>query len=421
MAASSATGAAATRAMGPARKRPRMTDNQGQQTQTRPDGPRRNEDGWPQARGWQTGTCSGRSRCCWSSCATARATCRPSAASTRRPPSSAWPSSATPSSLPCRASLPSGPSGKATADTSRTRPRRSWCRCWSTPRSPTPPSASPEVRCWESAPTSPGSGRPWAQYWFVPALIPCLMVTPLLYVLFSNLNKRQTRLVLSVTIALSLLGFAGQLVEMTFPSATTEGLLGIANHLFPASTLLGSYLPYFCLGYLAERVPDLYGERGARAICVLGWVAWPCVALLVLLGFEPHNPDYSWVVTTIAVFCLFAKICVRGRRTSAAITWWHATPTVSTCCRRASSTLSLPRRRARACSIPAGRARLRHGVGRVHAGLLPRLACGGGAPRRDRGEARAGGVRENRGRARPPRVAKALRADAPASAGGLAS
>lgn len=160
-----------------------------------------------------------------------------------------------------------------------------------------------------------------AQYWFVPALIPCLMVAPLLYALFSNLDRRQTRLALSITVALSLWGLAGQLVEMTFPSATTEGLLGIANHLFPASTLLGSYLPYFCLGYLAERVPELYGERGARAICVLGWVAWPCVALLALLGFEPHNPDYSWVVTTIAVFCLFAKICVRGRRTSAVITW----------------------------------------------------------------------------------------------------
>lgn len=160
-----------------------------------------------------------------------------------------------------------------------------------------------------------------AQYWFVPALIPCLMVAPLLHTLFSNLDKRQTKALLMVAISLSLWGLLGQVAETALPGEPAASAVGIASYLLPASTLFGTYLPFFCLGYLAGQVPGLFGKRAARAICGLGWALWPCVALLVMAGFEPHNPDYSWFVTTIAVMCLFARLQIKGRAAKRCAAW----------------------------------------------------------------------------------------------------
>lgn len=160
-----------------------------------------------------------------------------------------------------------------------------------------------------------------AQYWFIPALIPYLMLAPLLHAFFSGLSKRQARTLVTLMLVLSAWGLVSTLAAEAFPGELADGALGVANYLAPAPRMLGSYLPYFCLGYFVRELPSLYDERELRVIRNLGWAAWLLSGMLVLLGFEPFSPDYAWLLGTVAVFGLFGDIEIGEGVAARAISW----------------------------------------------------------------------------------------------------
>lgn len=159
------------------------------------------------------------------------------------------------------------------------------------------------------------------QYWFVPALIPFIMIAPLLHSFFSALNREQTRKMFSVMLALSLLGFIGICASALIPSGTIENAIGVVEYFIPAPKLLGTYFPYFCLGYLVKQIPDLYDQGEIKFINGVAWAAWLIAIILSAHGYRKFDPDYVWFIATVAIFDLFNKLSFNSRNFERIVNW----------------------------------------------------------------------------------------------------
>lgn len=149
------------------------------------------------------------------------------------------------------------------------------------------------------------------QWWFIPALIPFLMLAPWLYTMFEALDVHKQRSLFILVSAAMIWGIIAtalsswaKVFQYTGATAAIDALtLFVSPALVP-----GSYFVYFCLGYFVKILPTLISKETLQKLCGAGIVLWIVGAVSSAFGYNRADPSYLWFFGTIAMFYLFSKV-----------------------------------------------------------------------------------------------------------------
>ena len=113
----------------------------------------------------------------------------------------------------------------------------------------------------------------FGDWWFIPALIPFLVLAPFLYTMFEALSDSQCKLLMKVVALFTLWGALCtvlQWVSTLTGIGSLNTLPGLLSGLIPTEPIPGGYFMYFCLGYFIHKMPSLYSTEFLKRIAVLG-------------------------------------------------------------------------------------------------------------------------------------------------------
>lgn len=149
------------------------------------------------------------------------------------------------------------------------------------------------------------------QWWFIPALIPFLMLAPWLYTMFEALDLHKQRslfILVSVAMIWGIITTALYSWAKVFQfSEAADTVDALALFVSPA-IVPGSYFVYFCLGYFVKILPTLISKETLQKLCGAGMVLWIVGAVSSAFGYNRADPSYLWFFVTIAMFYLFNKV-----------------------------------------------------------------------------------------------------------------
>ncbi|ROR97725.1 fucose 4-O-acetylase-like acetyltransferase [Salana multivorans] len=162
-------------------------------------------------------------------------------------------------------------------------------------------------------------------WWFIPALIPFLILAPFLYKALSALSDRSVVIVSRIVVIMTCWGILNNVVGWLSRQTGIESLStlsAIGTRILPTSLIPGSnYFLFFCLGYFYTRLDGIMSDRQRRAAIWIGALAWLSDVLFATFGIDRVDPSYFWVFSTIAVFFVFSRVRVEGRLAGRIITW----------------------------------------------------------------------------------------------------
>lgn len=163
---------------------------------------------------------------------------------------------------------------------------------------------------------------PW---WFIPALIPFLILAPFLARLFGNLEDHQVILIARIASLMALWGIASSILGWVASASdhiTWQGLVQIATRLVPASIIPGAgYFIYFCLGYFFRRLREILIPRQKCRLVALGLAMWALDVAFAVIGIPRSDPSHPWLFATFAVFLIFDEIRIENNAARRAIEW----------------------------------------------------------------------------------------------------
>ena len=163
---------------------------------------------------------------------------------------------------------------------------------------------------------------PW---WFIPALIPFLVVAPFLNWLFEKLDERQIKSIAILACTLTAWGFISYVLTWAFRSAGHETLVlavGILQQLAPMVMIPGSaYFMYFCLGYFFRRLAPLAADITRKKLIVLGLFAWAADVVCAYFGVDRFVPSFPWLFACIAALFIFDRIRIDNSVVQRILEW----------------------------------------------------------------------------------------------------
>lgn len=161
-------------------------------------------------------------------------------------------------------------------------------------------------------------------WWFVPALIPCILVAPVLAKMFDALNDRTCKIALFVTLGIYAWGglsCAANSLLVNSQHVTLAATVSILQRMIPRSLLGGTYFTFFCMGYFVKRVTPLLDTREARLVKASGVLFFILDIASAYYGLERSDPSFNWMIMTVAVFVTFDGIRVHSQALSNIIEW----------------------------------------------------------------------------------------------------
>lgn len=162
-------------------------------------------------------------------------------------------------------------------------------------------------------------------WWFVPALIPYLVVAPFLYEFFKGLSDRVVLWLARVVAVLTAWGCLSLFLTHVFTALDVPGgatIVGLASQVVPTQLIPGAgYFLYFCLGYFVPRLSATMSEGKRHLLVGIGIVAWVVDAVLFALGFEKADPSYYWLFSTVAVFLVVERLNIKSERVGRVFAW----------------------------------------------------------------------------------------------------
>lgn len=160
-------------------------------------------------------------------------------------------------------------------------------------------------------------------WWFIPALVPFLILSPFLFKAFEGIDDRwivRLTQLLAVFyiwgVLYHLIGFAAAFIERP----GLNNLLKIMTVGLPV-TLIPGYFTVFCYGYLYRRLSGLVSEKVKRVFRIL---VLPSVLLTFVfagIGVGQNDPNQIWVIGAFSMFFLFEKVRVPEGIPSKIIEW----------------------------------------------------------------------------------------------------
>lgn len=164
-----------------------------------------------------------------------------------------------------------------------------------------------------------------APWWFIPALIPFLVVAPFLNWLFEKLSDRQIKSIATLSCALTTWGFISYVLTWAFRSTGHETLVlivGILQKFIPTVIIPGSaYFMYFCLGYFFRRLAPLTEGRARKRLIALGLTAWAIDIICAYFGVDRFDPSFLWLFASIAALFIFDRIRIENTVARRILEW----------------------------------------------------------------------------------------------------
>lgn len=161
-------------------------------------------------------------------------------------------------------------------------------------------------------------------WWFVPALIPCILVAPTLAKMFDALDDRTCKIALFVTLGIYAWGGLSCVVSYLLIGSqhiTIAAAVSTLQHIIPQSLLGGTYFTFFCMGYFIKRVSPLLDMREVRLIKVAGILFFILDIISAYFGIERADPSYNWMIATVAIFIVIDRLTISSNALSKVIEW----------------------------------------------------------------------------------------------------
>lgn len=163
-------------------------------------------------------------------------------------------------------------------------------------------------------------------WWFIPTLIPCIIVAPFLNKGFEALTDRQLK-VLGIIIgilALSaiVLGFIRWEADIYEWNAISL-FCQVIQDLFPTSILMTStqFFVFFLLGGIFSRVYPILTMKTKKALILVALLSWVFDVLWVCFEIPFNGESYFWVFITVGLLAVFAEMDIRSEGLSKIIIW----------------------------------------------------------------------------------------------------
>lgn len=160
-------------------------------------------------------------------------------------------------------------------------------------------------------------------WWFVPALVPYLLLAPFLHRMLESLDdhwiKRLAVLCLTLYgwgVVSHLLVYAADLIDRPGLS----NLVSIVAYCVPTEPLTG-YFPTFVMGYLYRRLSKTLPEGTKRWAACAGVGALLLSAFLSGLGVPQDDPNQIWVIAAFGLMFAFERVRVPEGIVSRAVVW----------------------------------------------------------------------------------------------------
>lgn len=162
---------------------------------------------------------------------------------------------------------------------------------------------------------------PW---WFIPTLIPYLIIAPFLGVFFEALSDKASRWILFALLGFSAWAAVSLGLGWLFNvggNETCSAAVTVATKIVPVLPVSNTYLMYFCAGYFFRRcLPALSGK--VRVGLVLAGIASFAYDLLAkFYHIDLVDPSYQWLLATCAIFILFERMRISNDLLNRAVQW----------------------------------------------------------------------------------------------------
>lgn len=160
-------------------------------------------------------------------------------------------------------------------------------------------------------------------WWFVPALVPYLLLSPFLHRMLEGLDDRWIKRLSILCLALFGWGVVSHLLVYAAGLIDRPGLanlVSIVAYCVPTEPLSG-YFPTFVMGYLYRRLSGTLSERAKRRAACAGVGALLLSALLSGLGVPQDDPNQVWVLAAFGLMFAFERVRVPEGALSRMVMW----------------------------------------------------------------------------------------------------
>lgn len=163
-------------------------------------------------------------------------------------------------------------------------------------------------------------------WWFIPALIPSLVVAPFIGMAFDKFSKKTLGVLLGILVALYAWGALLTAFNWLFSALEIETLIAFTNlarGLLPPSVLSSStaYFQFFVLGGLLRWLLPQMSLSLRRKLMAVGAMALLIEVLFEYFGGPIYDPSYWWLFIVLGVFAWFDGVKVDSPAASKTFSW----------------------------------------------------------------------------------------------------
>ncbi len=164
------------------------------------------------------------------------------------------------------------------------------------------------------------------RWWFIPALVPCLVAAPFLFKGLEALSDRQIAILTIILASLFLSGGIFMTLEWLFAAIGIETLANFSELMLlivPPSIMTSypAYYLFFLLGGMFRRLTPHIGKKMGTGLILCGLVFWLVDTTWSTIGIPKADPSFFWIFTAFGVMILFQRIQIKSPTTKTAIYW----------------------------------------------------------------------------------------------------
>lgn len=163
-------------------------------------------------------------------------------------------------------------------------------------------------------------------WWFIPALIPCLVAAPFITKGFEALSDKQILILGIVLGALFCSGAVFTYLSWLFASWGIETLSNFSSlmlNLVPPSILVRepAYFEFFLLGGIYRRLAPHISKKVSTRIILVGLLCWATDVHFAYYGIPRQDPSYFWLFIAFAAMALCDRIRISAPTAQKVISW----------------------------------------------------------------------------------------------------
>ena len=151
-------------------------------------------------------------------------------------------------------------------------------------------------------------GSPW---WFIPTLIPFLVLAPFLCQFFEALSDKWALRLCKLVLVASLwscLSYFGQWLFVAIGKPGAASMIEAITYLIPTQLVPVGYFVFFCAGYFLRRMLPLLSKKNKKQLIAIGFLFWALDVVALYVGVSAADPSDYWFWVVIALFIIFDRI-----------------------------------------------------------------------------------------------------------------